>query len=330
MSRFTGQRYNVVENHTQDLVAAVREGIPAPSGNGHPHVFACLADSQTFGYCLCMPHPWMLIGAGTTGTGIVQRAVRFIQDAAHRIPRGCRYLTCDAAPTFEPEHVLHHVAIGTDGAGTNPHNGRRLFFDHYDLVRHALQERVDELCRGTADFVTPAKAAREVTGFMIVAGSGGTSGGILDPLISLVHDVAQRRSIQDIRVHVVLLGPGMPLRDSSRQPLPEQIRLIHNTYAQNLQRIYGLMQTPGFVREIRPDGTEFYVKATRRVTRIYTVDYTNGLADFATTDELIEMLGHATFTCLFTQAGKHAIERARDHDGTGVTGRHSSSTEDLA
>jgi hypothetical protein len=231
-------------------------------------------------------------------------------------------LTVDATPTFDPDHRLHHIDTETGGSGSNSHKGRQIFLDHYDLVRDALQERVDELCRGAADFVTPAKAAREVTGFMIVAGSGGTSGGSLDPLITSVHDVAQRRSIQDIRVHVVLLGPGMPVRDSSRQPLPEQIRLIQNTYAQNLQRIYGLMQTPGFVREIRPDGTEFYVEASRRVTRIDKVDYTNGLADFATTDELVEMLGHAIFSYILTLAGKHAIERVSDHDGTNVTGRY--------
>jgi hypothetical protein len=295
----------------------------ASSGDGRGGVVTCLADSEAFGYSLCLPHPWVLLGLGTTGTGVVQTAMRFLADAAKRIPRACRHLTIDAAPTFHPEHLLQHIQIGTDGAGTNPHNGRRLFFEHYDLIRHALQEQIDELCRGAADFVTPAMAARQVTGFMIVAGCGGTSGGTLDPMISLVHDVAQRRSIQEVRVHIVLLGPGMPLRDSSRQPLPEQIRLIQNTYAQNLLRIYGLKETPGFFREIRPDGTDFYVEASRRVTGIDKVDYTNGLADFATTDELVEMVGHAAFTCLLTHAGEHASERKRDHDGIGATGRHS-------
>lgn len=280
-----------------------------------------LMDSERHGYQLCLSFPWLLVGLGTTGTAIIHQAIHFIVDAVGSIPSGCRYLTIDAAPIHAGPHQLHHIAIGTDGAGTNPHNGLRLFLEYYPLIRHALQCQIDQLCSGVAAQTSPLKTAREVSGFLVVAGSGGTSGGILDPTISLLHDCAQRRSIADPRVEVVLLGPGMPLRDSSRQPLPEQTTLIHNTYAENSRRIYGLMASPGRVRETRPDGTAFSAQAKQRVAALQKVDYTNGFFDFATTGELVDMLGHGVFVHLFTDAGKQVRERGCDHDGIGATGR---------
>ena len=202
-----------------------------------------LADSERYGYELCIPFPCLLVGLGTTGTAVIHECIRFVGDAVGTVPSVCRYVTIDAAPIHDGSHQLHHIAIGTDGAGTNPHNGFRLFREHYDRIRHAIQQQVDQLCVGVPGAIRPLKTAREVTGFLVVAGSGGTSGGILDLTISVLHDCAQRRSIDDPRVEVLLLGPGMPLRDSSRQPLPEQITLIHNTYAENLRRIYGLIET---------------------------------------------------------------------------------------
>ena len=314
-----------IDNHRFQMRATPDAGESArcassPSMNGQSVNSCSLADSERYGYPLWLPFPWLLVGLGTTGTDAIHTVLHFVHEAIGKIPKGCRYLTVDAAPTQDMEHQLCHVAIGTDGAGTNPHNGRRLFLDHYDLVKHALQQQIDRLCGSVADTISPLKSAREVTGFLVVAGSGGTSGGTLDPMISLIHDCAQRRSIQEPRVQVVLIGPGMPLRDSSRQPLPEQVGLIHNTYAENLRRIYGLMQTPAHVRERRPDGTEFFVEASARVTGLQKVDYTNGLSDFATTSEFVGMLGHAIFSYVLTQAGEHARQRTRDNHGTGVTG----------
>lgn len=272
--------------------------------------------------------PYYVVSMGTTGAAIARRVFAPLRRHLGRRPKSVNYLMVDAIAAPFDEHRRHFISIGTDGAGTMPHVGRAMFHQYYAEIKNAMLHHVDRIMRGNDPLLQPAKTAREVMGFVVVGtGLGGTSGGSLDPTISLIHDVAQQLNITCPRVHVMMISPEMILNDISRQPIPEQVEMVNATYHQNMHRILGLMQLDGNVCERRPDGSEFYVRARDRVFSLHKADRSNGRVDFSTTSDLVATIADTLHFYLFTAAGHFLDQRNCDIFGLTAgneTDRHES------
>jgi len=301
------------------------------ASNGHPRDDSpaadhelkpafCVASSEKHRVAYQLSMPLFIAGLGTTGCTIVRRMIDRLSHALGRLPSAINYLLIDAVAPPLDHHHQHFISLDLDGCGSNPHVGRQTFFSFYVEIKNAYLHFVDEIMRGGDSLLRPAKTARDQMCFFLVgSGSGGTSGGILDPAISLTHDVAQQLNIPP-RVHVTMLSPDMILKDITRQPIPEQAAMIPATYAQNMSRILGLMQLDAQVCERRPDGSEFYVKAQHRVFALHKVDRSNGAFDFSTTEDLVSTVADAFHLYLLTAAGQYVDERDRDNVGLGAAG----------
>jgi len=296
-----------------------RRRVLRPAGRTLPF---SLDSSERFRPEYFLSMSWYLVGLGTTGTAIVRSIVDSLRGGLGRRPRTVNYLLIDSiAPPFD-HHRRHFVSTGKDGAGTNPLVGRGMFFQHYGQIRNAVLQQMDGIMRGSDPLLPRALAPREALGFFLIgSGIGGTSGGMLDPTISLVHDAARHLNIEQPQVHVLMISPDMVLKDITRQPIPEQVAMIHATYAQNQSRILGHMQLDGHVCEQRPDGSRFYVKAEDRVFSLHKADRSNGLVDLSTTANLVSTIADTLRFCLFTAAGHFLDQRNRDIMALGAAGR---------
>lgn len=302
---------------------SVHNGCPA---NVHrPYAFSA-ADTEGIGFRLRLHVATHLLGLGTTGSQVIDGVVKLFQAESRRelLPASINYLLTDAAapkPGMDTDHFYHLVG-GVNGAGTDPEEGRKLFCapQNYRQLRSTLNRQLVDMM-GNDQNLPWSLPPRQVLDFWIVAGFGGTSGGGTHPAIALLHDVAQDRHIACPRIHVLMIGPEMPLRDRTRQVLVEQQRVVRATAAQNLMKTVADTAAPGFLHERRPDQTSFQVKASHRVWLPLLADQSNGRADCSTTDGLVGVVVQTLFARLFTQAGIDLADRHRDFDQLGLPGR---------
>ena len=264
----------------------------------------------------------LAVGLGTTGALVVNEMAAKLQFERGRqsLPGSFTYLLVDAAARQPDMDIsnFHQIPGGVDGSGTDPHRGRGLFCTqaNYGQLRSTLNQRVLDLMDGDPEMAT--LSPRSAMDFLLVAGNGGTSGGALDRAIGLLHDVAQERNIEQPRVHVVFIGAEMSLRDKDRQVTLEQQRMVRATAAVNLRKIMADMASDGYLREPRPDGTSFPVKASHRVWSVILADQSNGFADHATVAQLGHMLSEALYLRFFTAVGAFLAERICDLRQLGV------------
>jgi hypothetical protein len=306
---------------TGSLGEVLRTRSRLPAGTP-PRTFSA-DETSRYGFRPSMLLAAFSLGLGSTGAAIVHGITRLVRRELGRLPSCYNYLLVDSAaprPGMDPDHFCR---IGVDGAGTLPEEGDRLFraTERYAHLRGVINTLVQGLSAPDPGF--PTRNPREALDFWVFAGCGGTSGGALHPAIALLHDVARDRHVREPRIHVVLMGADMPLRDASRRIILEQAQVVPDTAANNLIKICGDLVNPDEIREVRPDGTSFTLKASDRVHSVILADQSNGEADFATTEGLIGMLAHAFFVRLFTQAGTDLMDRFCDQDKLGATGRAS-------
>ena len=293
--------------------------------NGRPHVAATpppappgfsASDTEDLGCLVRIATPTFLFALGSSMQSAVQGCIDRLHREVGRPPRQAGHLFIDADCPAVGTDTTHFVSLNINGAGTNPHVGRELSLEHRDKVYDAMQAHLDALFE--PDSVCPAeKTARECTSFVLVGSNGGTSGGILDPMIDLVHEVARRRNIREPRVHVVLVGPDILVNDLTRSISPEQAVLIPSTFAQNVWKIYQSL-TPGAPeREVGRFASLRHGGTPPRVFSLTIVDQTNGVSDWASTDDMTAMLADVLFFHCFTQAGIDFLGRTCDHRGCG-------------
>ena len=149
-----------------------------------------LDDVDGLGLMLRMFVPTILIGLGTFGSRTVHRIVLHLNTELGRLPAACNYLNVDGAAPESDMDANHHKTIDLGGCGTNPNLGREQFRVHYDELRYILDKQVQDLSEIDPQ-VAVAHTPREATAFCVIGGSGGSSGGMLHEMISLVHDVAR-------------------------------------------------------------------------------------------------------------------------------------------
>lgn len=269
-----------------------------------------------------------LLGLGTTGSLIVHYVIQRLLTELRRprIPRSVSYLLVDAAAAQEGMDTDHFRLLpgGVDGAGGHALRGFDMFHSvqNYRDLRAATNSYLLQVFRGDPELqwlVDP----REAMNFFIVAGPGGTSTGCRDSAIGLIHDVARDRHIRTPRIHVVQVGSEMPLRDRTRQVTVEQEQIVRANGANLLIKTLGDHADPDWIREQRPDGTDFPVQACQRVWSITVADQGNGQAECSTMQGLIRVIGNALFLRIFTQAGQYLAERFCDIDQQGGNGRGS-------
>jgi hypothetical protein len=286
----------------------------------------CLADTLDTGYSLRLSVPTILMCIGSTAARIGDTMVKLFQAEWRRpdLPSGFGYLLVDSAaprPGMDSDHFFP-LDGGINGAGTDPNEGFKLFHspETHRALRSALNRKVVNASRQDAE-LPHSKLPRETVDFWLITTSGGTGGGAVHSAIGLMNAVAQDRHVQEPRIHVVLLGPEMPLRDRTRQVSVEQKQIVRATCAHVLAKLLGDFATTGNLHEPIPGEPPLSVQASRRVWSITLVDQSNGYADCSTTDAFVKLVANALFPRLFTQAGIYLADRFQDFDKTGPTGR---------
>lgn len=264
----------------------------------------------------------LLFGAGTTGSSVVAGVGRLLKQEIGR-PRSVDYLLVDAATPADDHQDFddpHHMAIGRDGCGTDPNLGAETLRENYQEVFNAVESRVLRL--DANDSLLPADVpVRQAVGFWLIAGCGGTSGGMLDGAITLLNDVARSRNIAEPCIHVVLLGPDLPRLDVSRTVAAGQRHVLPLTFVTNLGSLLTEFMSSGNRLEQPPGRPEFSVPTAQRIASLSPVDFTNRRHDFARMEELIDMTAMATFTAITTPLGKSVADRVRDLLRIGAAGR---------
>ncbi len=280
-------------------------------------------------YPLQMRARLFMVGLGTTGSEVVQTVRTTLGE--HRPwsgSLGCfQHLLLDAATApmhWDQGHfrlLEGEQGTGIDGAGTDPREGRaRMLRErNYRDLRHGVNGMLLELAAVTSEWALPS--LREACDLVVVAGCGGTSGGAIDPFVTLLHDVCRERNLSNARVTVVLLGPEIAIRDAGRSVTAEQARTIRATAAANLVKMLAQFSHTQPTEEIRADGTSFHVPAGERIWDIAWFDQSNGSFDWPTTEEFVAHTAHCLFLRFFTAAGIHAAHRRADLERLGITGR---------
>jgi hypothetical protein len=256
---------------------------------------------------------------GSTGSLVGHLLCQKILRELGRLPGPYAYLMVDAANPPAGADPHYFCQLGDSGFGTDPENGRLKIAEHYFHLRSVLRDHLERTASPDPVFV-PQFNPREILNVWIVGGCGGTSGGGLQTVVNVVHDFGQLERVADLRVHLVLLGPDMPMRDKTRRTIPEQRRVVQSTAAANLWRTIAEMTGDGLVTETRPDGTTFTVPAARRFASLTFVDQCNGKSQFSTTAGLAAMLADALFLRLFTDCNSYLFDRLRDYQQLGALG----------
>lgn len=264
-------------------------------------------DTMGLGIPIQMAMPKFFIGLGTTASKVTHGCMENLKREVGRIPSIVGYLNIDADVDGGRHARGHTIKIGVDGAGTDPVNGRGLFLEHRGQICDAFLAHLDGLFVPDPAMKTELPAKR-CTSFVVVAGCGGTSGGCLDPTISMIHDVARRKQMRELRVYVALIGPKIAINDIRRSVTAAQTAMIPDTFGQNLERLYDDLAFERTVREERENGTTFALSSVDRVFSLQIIDQSNSQADFSVTEELVGMLADSLFLQHFTSAGMH-------HDG---------------
>ena len=275
---------------------------------------------ERLGFALRMEEPALLLGLGTTGTKIAHGVVARVCQELGRRSACMNYLAIDGASKDFAAKLDHFVCIDVHGCGTDPRRAVRQFYRHYQEIRCALDRQMLTVSQFDPE-IPVFQPPQEILAVWIFAGCGGTSGGTLHPAISLLHDLAQHRRIRNLRVHVVLMGPEMPMRDCTRGVHPKQVAVVADTFFGNLQKIIADMCSAAVLVEKRPDGSTFRLAAADRVWGLQVRDQSNGSFDWSTTDELIEMISWECFLQIFTQLGNCEENRKKDLEELNISAR---------
>ena len=276
---------------------------------------------QRLGFQLRMEMAAAVYGLGTTGTRMANGAVHLLLRELERIPACLQYLMIDGA---SPDSIAvgndHFISTDLHGCGTDPRQGELQFYRHYSEIHRAVDGQMQTISQ--FDPVIPVcYSPQEALGVWIFGGCGGASGGMLHPMITLVNDVAQQRRVRHLRVHVVLMGPDMPMRDNTRSVHPKQRCVVADTFSGNLVKIIADMCSSVILAETRPDGTTFHMASADRVWSVTVVDQSNGSFQWSTTNELAEMIAWDCFLRIFTQLGKFEEDRVKDLEQLNISAR---------
>jgi hypothetical protein len=261
-----------------------------------------------------------LLGLGSTGAAIAHEIVQLLLAELGRLPQNIRYLLIDSASAPLGVDPTNFVQIGVDGFGTDPNEGHDQFCRHYRQLRSSTMLRMLELFASDAA-LSPPKSTRLVVNIWLFAGCGATSGGAVHPAITLLHDIAQERCIQEPRIHVVTIGAEISLRDFTRDVTAKQEKVVRDTDASNLAKLTADFKNLASRLETRPDGTTFSRMTPYRVYSLAHNDQSNGEAEFATVADFVQAMARAYFLRIATEAGKEVMDRFKDLDKLGVTNR---------
>jgi len=268
---------------------------------------------------LRMAMPALLFGLGTTGSKIVHAIIQELRYLQGRLPQACDYLLIDGASPEAGMDKNKHIPLSVSGCGTNKQDGEQAFLGQYGTLRKILRQMWRDLTH--IDDIPVDHTSREATAFYVIGGSGGSSSGFQQLMVTLTHDVARELRIQNPRVRIVQCGPDIALRDIHRSPIPEQQFAVPDLAAGLLSQILSDLGKSAVAEHKRHDGTTFCV---RRADRIYTtslVDQSNGAFELLTVADFVEAVAQACVLEWFTEAGKYVLPRKRDNEGRKISGR---------
>lgn len=282
-----------------------------------PRPRASLADMRVADFPIDVVCPKLFISLGTTARRCVSYVMRQLESKYSGIPKATQFAILDADADGISRFGQYAISLGVDGAGTDPVIGREILGGFFEDVRSGITNRFRRAF--DANDLPVAMHAKQAMDVVVIGTCGGTGGGAIDPIITLVHEISQRFKIRDLRVHVHLVGPEIQLRDIDRNPSHEQQMMIPDTYSQNLGRIYhDFTNGDAVLHEKTMDGRSVTIRPQQRVMSLQVVDQGNGAFDFLKIDHLVEMVGRALFQQYFTAAGTNFFGRYRDDLGTGI------------
>lgn len=279
----------------------------------------CLSDLERNGYQHQQDMCTVMLGLGSTGALIVDGVARKVLTELGQLPRSFDYLTIDGADGKRLSDPTKHRRLGLNGAGTNPWEGQRAFLKFYKDLHHALDQIVLNLQPDPSMMVTVPP--REAITVNIVAGNGGSSGGMQQPAIMLCHDVFHARRVAKPRVNLVFLGPDMPMQDANRTVTAEQRETVCQTANGNATRAVADHMKPGLTIESPPGRPQFSIPTAHRIWGLTMLDHSNGWHQFGVTEHFVSMVTQSLYMATFTHCIESVEDRVCDLEVLGVMGR---------
>lgn len=253
---------------------------------------------QSFGLRLRLLAPLIVIGLGTTGSKLAALIVQLVlRETNGQMPRSLNHLLIDAATD---DTGLDSICVSTVGAGTDPNEGKRAFLSQEGRIASALSNHLVHLDH--TDPLAPADLNRkEATQFLVCGGCGGSSGGMLLPMLSVCEKAANGLT-NEPRIEVVLITPEVASKDVSRTVEQELYDVMQDTMSLNLSRLVHDFFT-------RPRSAAFSI-----------ADQTNGSHTLNTVDDFLAMAARSLLLSSCTHAGKFIADRVEDPNRIGLTG----------
>ncbi|MCA9070308.1 MAG: hypothetical protein KDA84_15345, partial [Planctomycetaceae bacterium] len=271
-------------------------------------------------YRMQMPHIALFLGG--LGSLVGARLIKLLIDDLKRLPHPlkCLLLDSDSPPAgIDPRNFK---SLGTHGYGTNPWNGLERFRPLRSQVFNAIRSRYEACLNFPSDPLVPVEhGARQGTRITILGGGGGTSGAIMEQVLTLVRTLIHKKRIAHPQVECVLLGADIAVNSSDRTVEREQAQIIPQTVAVNLMNMLSNYAQTGWLTEEAHDGTQFQVRKSERVDSITLVDHRSDLFEFNTAKEFAESLAADLRTLWFTQISSFVHGRYADNTGCGPAGR---------
>lgn len=261
----------------------------------------------------------LLVGLGTTGTLITDGIARRIGQQTGKLPSSLDYLTLDGAAASGLFDPMRHRTLGVNGCGTDPNEGRRAFEKAYSELRRVFDRMFFGL-NPNAPGLPASVSPRECIEAWVIAGNGGSSGGMQQPAITLLNDVLRKRGVKEVRVNCIFLGADMPVQDATRTTTDSQVETVAQTAWANLRRYLADHMNPIALPQSTASG-DFTIPAGQRVWSVNVMDQSNGHFQIGKTSDLIEMVAASYFAAICTHCATSVEDRWRDLEVLGDTAR---------
>ncbi len=274
------------------------------------------------------------IGSGTTGSQICLATFRLAEQFTNaQIPLNTRWGVVDAdgdsrnSQSRTEMTLVRKTSLGRDGAGTNLANGFKLATARYEDIYRSLLGSMSELMSVRDVRFSTELPPSECQTVCIIGGSGGTSGGANEVLVTAATEAATAIGLSRLNLVHVTIGCEMPFRDIERSLDPDRIDRLMANYAETAMWRFRTMATQRPIRIHVPGRGWTRVPGSTRVSTYLEFDWASETNKLRTVSELSEMMAASLFYRFFTAVGSQRASRACDDVMCGLTGQISPMTE---
>ena len=275
----------------------------------------------------------IVIGIGTSGSKAVNTLFRMLEQSPSGIPEGVLFIVADVDKDGRKQDSLAEISqiafipMGSDGAGTNTENGRRIAENYYEDIKSAIEKAMVTLIENDGmetQFNLPAGTLQSV--FLVGGSGGGAAGGGMDVFVTASHHAKRSVGLEQLKINQWRIGSQIPTHDVTRTASSDAQERIPANSADNFEASYIQMNTKRYMTEKPPVGEPFEIEMSVRTFANVEFDNVSRGHRIQTNEDLIHVMGGCLQAQIFTAAGKENSSRHIDDFILGTTGQTNRAT----